>query len=154
MFASLDSHDLRTISSSIANPPSRNTTSRATNGGASTTSNTAATIAASALSPSSTSSDHHQQQNPSSHHQLASNLYQFDDLTSPINDHDSRNYRPSVKRVVDAADRAKKSYFDRSWDKLRTIFRCGLALITINWPYFDFLKIMVKVGNTEAIESF
>ena len=132
MFAFLDRHDLRTISSSIANPPSRNTTSRATNGGASTTSNTAATIAASALSPSSTSSDHQQQQNPSSHHQLASNLYQFDDLTSPINDHGSRNYRPSVKRVVDAADRAKKSYFDRSWDKLRTIFRYDVEFVAIN----------------------
>jgi len=89
-------NDLRTISSSIANLSRSNTASAN------------ATAASNILSP---------EQNPSH----SSTLYQIDDLISP-NTSNGKRYPTAVKKVVDAADKAKKSYIDRSWAKLRMIF--------------------------------
>merc|ERR1712045_674039 len=87
-------NDLRTISSSIANLSRSNPAS--------------ANAASNILSP---------EQNPSH----SSTLYQIDDLISP-NTSNGKRYPTAVKKVVDAADKAKKSYIDRSWAKLRMIF--------------------------------
>ena len=71
--------------------------------------------------------------------QIFERLYYLNSVLvmSPNTSNIGRN-PPAVKRVVDAADKAKKSYIDRSWAKFRMIFRYVCTL----------LKYVLKPGIT------